>query len=251
MSTPNALTYNLYIQQIATMAVLETKTISGVLYGVDDAFNNIIPSMLNYAELRIQRDLNLDALETSNAYTLTASAQGLSIPVADFVTIQTVLVNGTPLLPVTKEFLQNIYPTATALGAPVYFAMYGGDRTTSGNTSMNIIFGPWPDANYPATVTGTTRAPSLLVNATTPLANSGTTWISTFLPDMLVQASMQYISEFQRQFGATSNDPQMPGAYEAAYQALLAGAQGEELRKRWRASAWSAEPTSAAATPGR
>ena len=59
MSTPNTtpLTYNGYVTQIGTMAVVNTTTNSGVVVGVDAAFNNIIPQMLNYAELRIQRDL--------------------------------------------------------------------------------------------------------------------------------------------------------------------------------------------------
>ena len=53
------LTYNLYVTQIATMAVVETQVVTGVVTGVDQAFNDIIPQMLNYAELRIQRDLDL------------------------------------------------------------------------------------------------------------------------------------------------------------------------------------------------
>ena len=61
LSNPNpvALTYNGYITQIATLAVVNTTTTAGIVVGVDAPFNAIIPQMLNYAELRIQRDLDL------------------------------------------------------------------------------------------------------------------------------------------------------------------------------------------------
>ena len=61
MSNPktNALTYNDYVTQIGVLAVVNTTTSSGVVVGDDTAFNAIIPQMLNYAELRIQRDLDL------------------------------------------------------------------------------------------------------------------------------------------------------------------------------------------------
>ena len=77
MSSPNTtpLTYNGYVTQIATLAVVNTTTSGGVVVGVDAAFNSIIPQMLNYAELRIQRDLDLLPLVTSNtSYSLTTGS---------------------------------------------------------------------------------------------------------------------------------------------------------------------------------
>ena len=66
---------------------------------------------------------------------------------------------------------------------------------------------------------------------------------------MLIQASMIYISQFQRNFGPASNDPQMGPTYEAQYQSLLRGALGEEYRKRFEAVAWSSMSASPVATP--
>jgi len=256
MPNTTPLTYNGYVSQIATMAVVNTTTTAGVVVGVDDAFNAIIPQMLNYAELRIQRDLDLLPTMTSKNYTLTTATNLFTISTDDFVTIQTILLNsGTggnvPLLPTTKEYLQNVYGNATNAGVPAYYAMYGGDRATGGNVDNNLILGPWPDNTYTVVVTGTIRAPTLYKSATTAAANTGTTFISTYLPDLLVMASMIYISAFQRNFGRESDDPAMAQSYESQYQGLLKGATVEEYRKKFQASAWSSMPSSPVATPSR
>ena len=255
MPNTTPLTYNGYVTQIATMAVVNTTTTAGVVVGVDDAFNAIIPQMLNYAELRLQRDLDLLPTQTTESYVLTSGNNELTISTDDFVTIQTILLDdGTgnvPLLPTTKEFLQNVYGSSSNTGVPSYYAMYGGDRATGGNTDNNIILGPWPDSNYTVTLTGTIRAPTLYTFATTQDASTETTFISTYLPDLLIMASMIYISAFQRNFGRESDDPAMAQSYESQYQALLKGATIEEFRKKFQASAWSSMSPSPVATPSR
>lgn len=257
MSAPGTtpLTYNGYVTQVATMAVVNTTTVGAVVQGVDDAFNAIIPQMLNYAELRIQRDLDLLPLLTSANYMLTVGSNVLAISVNDFVTLQTfgVVVGATtvPLLPVSKEFIQNVWGDSSFTGAPVNFAMIGGDQATGGNTTNNILVGPYPDMAYSVAVTGTQRAPTLYLNATAPLAATGTTFISSLLPDLLVQASLIYISQFQRNFLATSNDPSMPGSYETQYENLLKGAIVEEARKKFSSTGWSSLSPALIATPTR
>lgn len=245
-----ALTYNGYVSAIANLAVEDVSLVAGVMTG-NAAFEVLAPNMITFAENKIERDLNLLPLETSRSYALTAGNNQLQLPVADFVTIRSVMVNGVPLTPVTKEFLQNCYGSAGTLATPLYFAMYGGDATTGGNTYNNIIVGPWPDSNYATVATGTTRSPTLYQNATTPLAATGTTFISTWLPDLLLMASAVYLSAYQRNWGKMADDPAMALSYEAAYQGLLGSARTEELRKRFEASAWSSTPTSVAATPTR
>lgn len=251
------LTYNGYVTQIATMAVVNVQTTSGVVEGVDASFNSIIPQMLNYAELRIQRDLDLLPSQTSRTYNLTIGSNQLVLGAYDFVTVQTIAltVSGStyPLLPSTKEYLQNVYGSSasTARAQPKLFAMYGGDLSTGGTTYNNILIGPYPDAAYSVTVTGTVRLPTLYENATTELASTGTTFISTYFPDLLVQASMIYIAQFQRNFGQASNDPSMGPTYELQYENLLRSAGVEEARKKFSAAAWSSMSPSAVATPTR
>ena len=253
-----ALTYNGYVTQIATLAVVNTTTSSGVMVGVDPAFNALIPQMLNYAELRIQRDLDLLPSQIENtSYALTAGNNKLAISVNDYVTLETVSVVSSdstyPLLPVSKEFIQNTFPSSssTFYALPAYFAVYGGDASTVGSASQNIIVGPWPYQSYQVVLTGTARMPTLYQFANATYAATGTTFISTWLPDMLIMASMIYISAFQRDFSSAGNDPQMPIHYEAQYQTLLKSAMGEEYRKKFEADAWSSYSTSPAATPSR
>lgn len=257
MTAPTTpLTYNGFVAQLAVLAVLSTTTTNGVTSTSDAALNTALPEVLNYAELRLQRDLALQALQTSsNSYSFVSGANLFQVPVADFVVVDTISVNTgssvVPLTPTSKEFIQNVYGSSAGSGVPAYVAPYGGDQSTAGQTSTNFIVGPWPDQSYPAVVTGMQRAPSLALYATQADAATKVTWLSTWLPDLLVIASMIYVSAEQRNWSAQSDDPRMALSYEAQYQALLAGAQVEEARKRFAASGWSAAASPVAATPGR
>ena len=236
-----SLTYSTYVQQIATMAVVPV---------TDPNFTIIIPSMIDYAELRMQRDLDFLSTQISNSsYSLTANNGTLTIPTSAFVVMETFeVINGSgssaPLLPVAKEFIQNVYGTGSAAGLPLYFAVYGGDSATTGLTSQNMTVGPIPDLNYSVRLTGTVRS--------APLSATNTiTFISTYLPDMFIMASMIYISAYQRNFGRMNDDPQMAQSYEGQYQALKASALIEENRKKFEAAAWSSYSPAPAATPSR
>lgn len=249
------LTWNTYVQQIATMMVVQTTTTNGVVVGVDPDTNTVMPQALQYAELRVQRDLDLLSARTSRSYTLTAGSNQLVLSASDFVAVETMMVNNgintTPVLPSSLEFIQNVYGDASSTGVPAYFAMYGGDLSSGGSTSNYIQYGPYSPSAYSATITGMVRLASLYSFATSALAGTGVTWMSSYVPDLLIQASMIYISEFQRNFSAVSNDPQMPGIYEQQYEALLGGAKAENSRSKFEASAWSSKSVPANATATR
>lgn len=248
MSNPstNPLTYDSYVSQMATMAVVSP---------TDPAFLEILPQMLNYAELRIQRDLDLLGSQTTFTYLFPTGSNTINLDVDDLYTVQTVnvVVNGvpTPMLPATKEFLQNVYADPTYTGVPKYFAMYGGDYGSGGDVYNYILVGPYPDVQYTVNLTGTIRVPSLYKFAGTGTSNSSTTLISTYYPDLLIMASMIYISAYQRNFGRMSDDPAMAQSYEGQYQALVRNAMTDENRKKFAASAWSSMSTPVAATPTR
>lgn len=237
------------------MMVVQTTTSSSVVVGVDADTNTVMPQACQYAELRIQRDLDLLPARTSLPYTLTAGSNQLAISPNDFVAVETISVDpGTgfvPLLPASVEFIQNVYsPTSTA-GTPSYFAMYGGDQATDGLTSNILLVGPPPLGDYPVVATGYTRLASLYFYANTLQAGSSTTFISTYYPDLLIQASMVFIAEYQRNFSAVSNDPQMPGIYEQQYQTLMAAARAESARSKSESAGWSSKSTPSNASPGR
>jgi hypothetical protein len=255
----NPLTYNGYVTQIATMAVVNTTVVDGVVQGVDAAFNNILPQMLSYAEQRIQRDLDLQPALTSSTpgdYQFAIGNNTLAINPNDFVTVETIsYTSGTanqPLLPASKEFLQNVYNDSSFRAPPLYFAMVGGDQATGGATSNNVIVGPYPDQAYPVTIMGVQWLPSLYqLRGNVDPADSQYTFISANLPDLLIMCSMIFVSAYQRNFGRESDDPAMAQSYENQYQTLMKGAIQEEYRKKFAASAWSSSSQPVVATPTR
>lgn len=215
----------------------------------DTQFQIVAPQMINYAELRIQRDIDFLSTQTSSTTTLSSTTNILSLSSSAFVVLQTIEVtNGSgvssPLLSVSKEYIQNVYGSGATKALPKYFAVYGGDAATAGEITQNVILGPAPDSNYSVTLTGTIRSQPLS-------ASNPTTFISTYLPDLMIMASMIYISAYQRNFGRLNDDPQMAQTYESQYQALLKGALIEEVRKKFQSSAWTSYSPSPVATPTR
>jgi hypothetical protein len=254
------LSYNLYIQQIGVLAVANTSETAGVWSFNDAPLQTLLPQMLNYAELRIQRDVDFLNAKAPNNYTLTAGVNVLSIPINDFLMIETLellqiasgtVYNSSPLTPVSPEFIQNCYSGLAQAGCPRFFAMVGDNFGDGGNSNINVLLGPAPNYGYTVRVRGFIRLPSLAQFDTAGPADSSFTYISEFMPDLLLMASMIYISAFQRNWSAGSDDPGMGVNYEKQYQALLVGARSEENRRKFQASAWTAYSSPPAATPTR
>jgi len=249
------LTYSTYKTQIAQMAVVAED---------DTNFLAILPMMIDYASLRICRDLDLMFTSVSlhgAGYQLATGIRNLSFPqnftytnpffpydatqVSFVVSEQINLILGggsdpdagsrVPLMPTTKEFLDAVYGSASYRGQPKYFVPF--------NETLFFV-GPTPDAPYFVEVVGCIR-PAPLSEAVP------TTFISQYLPDLLVMASMIYISAYQRNFGKESDDPQMAMSYETQYQLLLKSAGVEEARKKFDAAAWSSQSPATVATPTR
>ena len=236
------LTYSQYVTELANLAVVDPADVN---------FVTNLPQCITYAENRIYRDLDLlSTVVSQTGYSLTTGSRQLTFPLDDFITIQEVNVitpigvsdpnAGTrnPLLPVTKFWLDTVYGNGNQTSIPQYFAMLNQNT---------IIVGPWPGGNYALELVGTVRPASLS-------ASNTTTFISTYLPDLFLMASMVFISGYQRDFalGASqANDPNMPINYETQYQALLRSAMVEEARKKFEAGGWTSMSPAAVATPSR
>lgn len=233
------LTYSTYKTQIATLAVVSE---------TDPNFLAILPQTITYAENRIYRDLDLLSTVTTNtSYSLTAGNRNVTVPASTFVTIQEVNVllpagavdpeisTRAALTPTTKEFLNTVYSSISGASTPEYFAMLD---------QSSFIVGPWPDNNYTVEIVGTIRPASLSSGNTE-------TFISLYLPDLFIMASMIYVSGFQRNFGRQSDDPAMAQSYESQYQALLKGAMVEEYRKKFQSGGWTSMSPAVVATPSR
>jgi hypothetical protein len=252
------LTYSEYVTQIATMAVVAE---------TDAAFVTILPSMISYAENRMYRDIDFMFTSTSlhgTTFVLAAGNRNLSFNIdlasnsdaqaGTFVVSEQInlLTDAegnaadttnpdacvrVPLLPTTKEFLDAVYGSSLTAnrGQPQYFVPF--------NETLFFV-GPVPDQAYPVEVVGTYRPNSLS-------ASNTTTFISLYLPDVFIMASMIYISAYQRNFGRLNDDPQMAITYESQYQALLKSAIVEEARKKFDAAGWSSQSPATVATPTR
>ena len=230
---------NSYVQQIATMAVVAPTNPDFVI---------ILPQMITYAENRIYRDLDfLFTSITTTAYGLSVGSRQIAVPSGTFVVPEQINLitpsgitnpdfgNRIPLLPTTKEFLDATYGSGTYTGQPRYFCPFN---------DYTFLVGPYPDATYTCEIVGTYRPDSMS-------ASNQTTFISLYLPDIFIMASMIYISAYQRNFGRANDDPQMAVTYESQYQTLLKSAMMEENRKKFEAAAWSSQSPSSVATPTR
>ena len=87
-------------------------------------------------------------------------------------------------------------------------------------------------AAYRVEVVGTIRP--------TPLsATNTTTFLTLYLPDLFMAASLVFAGENMRDFGAEGGNPAVAQTWEQNYQALMASANAEELRKRFAGPGWS------------
>lgn len=228
-----------YITQIATLAVVEE---------TNPAFLTILPQMITYAENRIYRELDFLFTSVANtSYSTSTTSRIVAVPAGTFVVPEQIniitpagttnpdLGNRVPLLPTTKEYLDAVYGNSQSKGTPALFAPFD---------DYTFLLGPYPDQVYTCEIVGTIRPDSMS-------ATNKTTFISLYLPDLLIMASMIYASGYQRNFGRANDDPQMAVTYESQYQTLMKGAKDEENRKKFEAAAWSSQSQSTSATPTR
>lgn len=204
-------------------------------------FQNMLPAMIDTAEQRIYRELNLLSTVVTNATSSTvAGNRNFTLPssTGKFVTVVTINVitpaatapdSGTrnQLTPVDRTYLDAVWNSSSGATVPKHFAM---------NDQDTIIFGPWPDAAYRVEVVGTIRP--------TPLSSSNTTtFLTLYLPDLFIAASMVFAGENMRDFGAEGNNPNVAQIWEGNYQALLQSANAEEIRKKFAGPAWTSLST--------
>lgn len=205
-------------------------------------FQTMAPGMIDYAEQRLYRELDLlSTVVTDTTGALVSGSRNFTLPTTSngkFITIQNInlitpvsatFTTGTrvPLAPIDKSYLDSVWGSSTGSTIPKNFAMID---------QWNIIVGPWPDANYKVEVIGTIRP--------NPLSATNTaTFLTTYLPDLFIAASMIFASGYQRDFGAQADNPQQAQSWEAQYENLIKSAGIEEIRKKWAGPGWSSMST--------
>lgn len=213
----------------------------------DTNFLVMLPQAIAYAEGRITRDLDLMAANVRDSSSSTvALTRNFNLPttagtflIIDGINVITPASTGAesgtrnPLVPVSRDFLDYTWPSTTGATVPQYFSYITQDTfLTGGAAQSQVIFGPWPDDTYKIEVIGKVQPPALS-------STNSTTWISVNLPDLLIAASMVFVSGWQKNYGGQADDPKMAQSWEGQYGKLLQSAQVYEARKRFAGASWT------------
>src|ERR1700744_5759496 len=142
--------YTTYVSQLENMIAMDP---------TDVDFPTILPAIINYAEMRIYRELDLiSTIVRDTTTTLTIASQDADLP-QTFIVIQGInlltpagndpaTAKRTPLTPVSKEVLYALWNDPPSTGVPSLYAMV--DQWTA-------LLGPSPDDDYSLEVYGTIR----------------------------------------------------------------------------------------------
>jgi len=235
-----ALNYTTFVSSLANMIVVPIG---------DPNFDAALPSIIDDAEQRIYRELDLLSTIVRATGVLAANNRNFVLPTTTgrFVVVEQMNVitpagvtdpdvgTRNPMLPVSKEYLDAVYGSAVGAGVPSLFAPI---------SQQNWVLGSWPDAAYTVEVVGTIRPAPLSVS-------NPNTFLTDYLPDVFMAAALVYAAGYQLNFGAAADNPQAGVNWETHLQKLLASAQKEEFRKKFGSQSWSSKEPDPIATPPR
>lgn len=247
------MTYTEYVAALQFLAVMQDTNGQALL-------NQILPQVISYAELRMYRDPDLDFLAMRTTDTTQITTRGIrSVPIPpQFVIVEEVTLflpantrptsalgvpagmQRVPLLRTTQPWLDLVWPTESLVQPPApfetYYAIFSegeiavGDDPVPGPSAFLIA--PTPDDTYYAEVNGTFRP--------APLSETNQqTFLSLYLPDLMLSASMVFVAGFQKSYGQQSDDPKLAMSWEAIYQEQKGSAAVEEARKHSRSYGWT------------
>lgn len=236
-----SLTYNTFTTGLANLIVVPVN---------DLGYITALPNIIDDAEQRLYRELDLLSTVTRDSAPLTAGNRNFTLPQNNgtFVVIEqmnAITPAGTtnpdagtrvPMLPVAKEVLDALGGSPTYLGVPTMFAPIN---------QQGWIVGPaWPDGAYTVEVVGTIRPAPLSVS-------NQTTFLSTYLPDVFMAAALVMSAGYQLNFSAMGDNPQAGVTWETHVKTLLDSAKIEEIRKKFGSQGWSSKSPDPIATPPR
>lgn len=239
-----SLTYASYVATLANLAV-EDQT--------DPNFVQILPSVISYAENRIYRDADLlstvvrnssgSILSNTRSFTLPVPSQGPFNVVRQiniFYPAGSTSADGQriPLTPVSTEVMDMLWPSTSAQSSasiPMYFCM---------ETPETGVFGPPPGQNYAFEVLGT-------ITPETLSASNTETYLTEFLPDLFLAASMVFVSGWQKNFGSQADNPAQAVSWEGQYKTLFQGVDLVDARQKFSAVSWTSSQPEPYASAGR
>jgi hypothetical protein len=227
--------YDTYVATMANLTAYDP---------TDPDFIQILPSFIAYAENRIYREADfLSTIIRDDSANLTANSRNFTLPssVGQFDVVRQVNVitpagsttadgQRNPLTGVSTEVIDALWPSESAPEAttiPDMFSMLTDDQ---------IIVGPPPGDAFNVEVIGTVIP--------TPLsASNTTTYLTLYLWDLFIAASMVFAAGFMKNYGAQADDPRQAMSWETQYQTLFKSADLVDSRQRFAAASWtSAQP---------
>lgn len=189
------------------------------------AFQAVLPTIIDQAEQRIYRDLNLLSTIVAQIGQTTGNQRNFTLPssAGTFVVLETVnLLNNNArqqVVKISRDAIDMFWPSGDAVGTqvPVNWAPL---------TDQVIILGPAPSGMLDLECIGTIRPAPLSVS-------NPTTFLSTQLPDLLLAAAMSATSAYQQNWGRQADDPASANSWENDYKGRLPSALGEEVRRKF------------------
>jgi hypothetical protein len=216
----------------------------------DPNFQTMLPGMIDYAEQRLYRELDLIYTRVTDATgSCTAGNNLFQLPtsIGTFLVVEQVNVfvssisgvgtaTSVPLVNTSVDFIDLTYGSGSFVtNIPEFFAM---------RDNANILLGPTPISSFQIQIRGTQRPAALS-------ASNSSTILTQMLPDAFIAASMVFGSGYMRDFGSQSDNPQMAQSWEGQYTKLMQSANVEELRKKYQSQGWTNQIPSPIATPPR
>jgi hypothetical protein len=193
-------------------------------------FINFLPNCIAYAEKRIYRQADFVNTTSTSTGVLTKNDRRFTLPPAtygNYITIQGVNVlafqQRVQLQPVSTSYLNAVWGTPATANVPQFFSVLTQDV---------ILLGPYPNDNYGVEIFGTFRPQPLSPTNTT-------TYLTEYLPDVFLAASMVFASGYMKDFGSQADNPQQAQSWENQFNLLFTSANMEALRQKYAGPAWT------------
>ena len=194
----------------------------------DADFLAILPTVIDQAENRIYRELDLVDSSVVALGTMTPNSRYADLPsssghliVVDQVNVLDAGNTRHPLKKASRDLIDFAWPSDTAPSASTIPDLF------SRIDDMRILVGPAPGTAWNMEVVGTIRPAPLSVTNTT-------TFLSSYLSDLFFAASMVAAAgTYLKNYGAQADSPQQAVSWEATYQRAFASANAEEIRKKY------------------
>jgi hypothetical protein len=230
--------------------VLQLMTKAGVPQNSEDTnFFRILPGAFAYADGRIYRDLDFLAIDVTQQVTLVAQERDVVLPENTLSVLQigvctppgAITRNSRRHFPerISPEALDMFWPQANFRpGIPKKYAIVGV-RVVGVSPFMQppvpvfqperftytARFMPAPDRAYTAEVYGSVE-PQVLSQ------DNPETFLTIHYPELFMAAAMIWITGYQRDYGAQSDDPSRAVSWESQYRTLRDGLRLEIAQQR-------------------